>query len=175
MKVAFCSAEVAPFAKVGGLADVAGSLPKALVEKGHDVTLFMPAYGMVIADAQYGAKLLRDDLLVRVNAYRLTRAKLWEICWEGLRIWLIDGDGTFEKVEASPAIYSPSRDDYLFFSRAVMEACESTGWMPDVVSAHDWHMGLIPVMIRHDAPTVWRDTATTFTIHRAATRRCATR
>lgn len=168
MRIAFCSAEVSPFAKVGGLADVAGSLPRALTEHGHEVTVFMPAYGMVIDDPRYGAKLVCDDLIVRVNPYRLLRARIWEVRWHGVRHWLIDGDGVFARVRRSEEVYTMHRDDYLFFSRAVMAACEHLDWFPEVVSAHDWHMGFVPVVVRQGEAEEWEHIGTTFTIHNLA-------
>ncbi len=168
MRVLFCSAEVAPFAKVGGLADVAGSLPKALSALGHEVIVCMPAYGMVVTDPRWSAKLLRDDLLVRVNAFKLVRAKLYEINYDSLKVWLIDGDGLFSKIEKSEDVYSPTRDDYLFFSQAALEVCEELDWIPDVVSAHDWHMAFLPVMIRETKGKEWEKVATTYTIHNLA-------
>ncbi|MES1227315.1 MAG: glycogen/starch synthase, partial [Armatimonadota bacterium] len=101
-------------------------------------------------------------------AYRLVRARLWEVCYHGVRYWLIDGDGIFTRVRRSEDIYTMHRDDYLFFSRAVMEACESLSWIPEVVSAHDWHMGFLPVVVRHRASALWDTVGTTFTIHNLA-------
>ena len=62
MKILFVSAEMSPFAKTGGLADVAGSLPKALAEMGHDVRAVMPRYGMIKGDFDYVT-----DFAVRID------------------------------------------------------------------------------------------------------------
>lgn len=168
MRIAVCSAEAAPFAKVGGLADVIGSLPAALARRGHDVVVFMPAYGMVIDDPAFETRLVTDDVLVRVSAYRLVRARVWETVRDGVRHWLIEGDGAFARVRDSQSIYTMHRDDYLFFTRAVVEVCESLAWIPEVVSCHDWHMGLIPAVIQTDSSDLWNSVATTFTIHNFA-------
>ena len=68
MKILFVSAEVAPFAKVGGLADVAGSLPKALSALGHEVRVVMPAYPMVIQDPRWNAQVV-DRTQVALNPF----------------------------------------------------------------------------------------------------------
>lgn len=168
MRIAICSAEAAPFAKVGGLADVIGSLPPALAKLGHDVVVVMPAYGMIIDDPEVPTRLLTDDVLVRVSAYRLVRARVWETVRDGVRHWLIEGDGAFARVRDSQSVYTMHRDDYLFFTRALVEVCESLGWIPEVVSCHDWHMGLIPAVIQTDSSEVWQSVATSFTIHNFA-------
>jgi starch synthase len=165
MRIAICSAEVAPFAKVGGLADVIGSLPAELAKLGHDVVVMMPAYGMVIDDPAVPTRLLSDDVLVRVSAYRLVRARVWETVRDGVRHWLIEGDGAFSRVRESASVYTMHRDDYLFFTRAVVEVCETLNWIPEVVSSHDWHMGLISAVIRTDSSELWNSVGTTFTIH----------
>lgn len=168
MKVAFCSAEVSPFAKVGGLADVAGSLPKELTRLGHEVVVFMPAYGLVVNDPQWKAKKIATDVLVKVNGSRLERATVFEILHDSLKVWLIECGNLFGRIERSEEVYSPRRDDYLFFSRAVLDVCESLNWIPDVVSAHDWHMGFLPVMIDQETRPKFANTASTFTIHNLA-------
>lgn len=168
MKVLFCSAEVAPFAKVGGLADVAGSLPKALAALGHDVVVAMPAYGMVVNDPRWGFTKTKSEVLVRVNGHRLVRADRWEATFDGVTHWLIDGEGAFAGVQRSQDVYSPQRDDYLFFSHAALEMCQESDWLPDVVSAHDWHMGFLPVLVKETRRGDWDSVASTFTVHNLA-------
>jgi len=168
MRILFCSAEVAPFAKVGGLADVAGSLPKALSALGHEVIVAMPGYGMVVNDPQWGFAKTKSEVLVKVNGHRLVRADLWEATIDGVKFWLVDGEGAFAGVSKSQEVYSPQRDDYLFFSHAVLEMCQESEWLPDVVSAHDWHMGFLPVLIKEARHGDWDSVASTFTIHNLA-------
>jgi len=169
MRVLFCSAEVAPFAKVGGLADVAGSLPKALAQAGKDVVVCMPAYGMILANPDWGVRKVRENIFVRVNAYTLAKATLYETTLaDGVQLWLIDGEDRFAKIQRSEDVYSPTRDDYLFFSQAAMQVCHEQKWMPDVIHAHDWHMGFIPVLLRETHHGAWENVASVFTIHNLA-------
>lgn len=169
MKILFCSAEVAPFAKVGGLADVAGSLPKSLADLGHDVVVCMPAYGLVVNDERWNVRPIKTDLFVRVNSYTLLKATVYEADFgHGVRFWLIDGPEIFSRATRSQEVYSFAREDYIFFSQAVMEACQDLQWMPDVIHAHDWHMGLVPVLLRETRHGDWDNVASCFTIHNLA-------
>lgn len=162
MKVLFVAAEVAPFAKVGGLADVAGSLPKALAALGHDVRVLMPAYRMVLDDPRWGVEAAGE---FPVDGWR---AKLWHSKSHGLDLWLIGGIEAFDLVEDSRSVYSPDRDAYLDFSRAALQMQSATGWLPDVVHAHDWHTGFIPVLIKEDGGHDWDRVASVFTVHNLA-------
>lgn len=164
MKILIASVEVAPFAKVGGLADVAGSLPKALASLGHDVRVVMPAYGMVLRDWRSEQVASFDT---QVNPGRVVPTTIHRLQERGLDVWLVAGDPEFEAVEASEELYAPGRDAYLFFSRAVLAACRETGWMPDVVHANDWHTGFLPVLMRN-ADEAWESVASVFTIHNLA-------
>ncbi|MBL8059298.1 MAG: glycogen synthase [Chthonomonas sp.] len=156
MKILFVSVEVAPWAKVGGLADVAGSLPQALRELGHDVRVLMPAYGMVVQ----GKKPVKT-FTVKVNPETTYRASLYEI--EG--VWMVNCPEFFGSAMRSEEVYAYGRDAYLFLSQAAIELCEGEDWIPDVVHANDWHTGFTPVMIREKAGSKWDRTATIFTIH----------
>lgn len=175
MRVLFVSAEVSPYAKVGGLADVAGSLPKALIDQGHDVRVVMPAYGLVVEDPAFAVERLGLEFFVRVNDSRFVRAELFETRSAGFPVWLVDGEHggvggspIFRRARTSQEVYSFHRDDYLFFCQAALEACQDTGWWPDVVHCHDWHTGLLPAMLKHTRGGDWEKVATVFTIHNFA-------
>ncbi len=167
MRLLFLSVEVEPFAKVGGLADVIGSLPRALLELGHDVRVVMPAYGMVVRDPRWGAELVRAQFPVAVNPKTTVLADLYRVEHEGVTLWLIDGDDFFGGVERSQDVYTPGRDAYLFFSLAALTACDLMDWRPDVVHAHDWHTGFAPVFVR-ERMRGWDAVGTCFTIHNLA-------
>src|SRR5688572_27985625 len=133
MRIFFASAEVAPLSKVGGLADVVGSLPKALVQKGHDVRIVTPGHGKGVPE---GFKQIKT-LELSTAGY-----KGKAIIWEGM---LSGGVITYVVEEA--ALFGPDNsiygkeDDlirYLFFSKAALETCKSIGWQPDVIHCNDW-------------------------------------
>ncbi len=168
MKVLLCSVEVSPFAKVGGLADVIGALPKALGHLGHDAIVFMPAYGMVVKDKRYGAKKILAEFPVVLNKNKTIKAELYEIEYGGLKVWLVDGGKTFAKVARSEEVYTPTRNDYLFYSLSAMAACEAMNWIPDIVHSHDWHTAFIPVLMRERFSPKWDSVGATYTIHNLA-------
>lgn len=168
LKVLFVSAEVAPFAKVGGLADVAGSLPKALSALGHDVRVLMPAYGLLPADKALGVRSLGEPWRVSLNPKLGFDARLWQFSYLGLNVWALGGGHLFDGVLSSEEIYSPGRDAYLFLAKAAIEACQNQGWIPDVIHCHDWHTGFLPVLLEELADSRWDFTAACMTIHNLA-------
>ena len=161
MKILFASVEVAPFAKVGGLADVAGSLPKALAALGHDVRILMPAYQMVVE----GQKPVAHGIPVPVNPHWHPATDLYEMDLEGVPVWLVGRQGIFDETFRSEEVYRYGRDAYLFFAQAALSVCEHQGWIPDVIHANDWHTGFLPVFLREKAGEKWDKTASVYTIH----------
>jgi starch synthase len=144
LKILFLSAEVAPFAKAGGLADVCGSLPKALAAFGHEVRVVMPAYGSVEAALRTGAHGIRPHpvTLQVPMATGTSPAGVLETTLPGSRvpIYFIAERHRFGD---RPFYYGYPDDPYrfAFFSRAALDlVIAALGWRPDVVHAHDWHV-----------------------------------
>ena len=160
MQIVFAAAEAAPYAKVGGLADVAGSLPQALAALGHDVTLYLPLHRTIdrakfqITDRAPSRSVPYGKAKVRVSYPSVMR--------DGVRVVFVRNDQRIgrDKVYGEP-------DDakrYAFFCRAVFEDLLESP--PDVVHAHDWHAALlVPLVSRSRALS---DTSTVFTIHNLA-------
>ena len=152
LRILLLSAEVAPFAKTGGLGDVAGALPKALAALGHDVRVVMPAYQAQERAARAGEggfSPLPGALGVPAGA-GLLQAGVFKTVLPGsdVPVYLIAERSHFDR----PNIYGYDDDPYrfAFFSRAALELAASLGFRPDLVHAHDWHA----------APAVmWLDTA----------------
>ncbi|HKW78135.1 MAG TPA: glycogen/starch synthase [Candidatus Limnocylindria bacterium] len=158
MHVVFVSAEAAPYAKVGGLADVAGSLPQALAAQGHQVTLYLPLHG-TIDRAKWGIPARGPSRSVPFGP-RNARTAYPSIERDGVRVVFVDN----ARLLARDRVYGAPDDDkrYAFFCRAVLE--DIRGARPDIVHAHDWHAALlIPLAAR-----TMRRTATVFTIHNLA-------
>lgn len=168
LKVLFVSAEVSPFAKVGGLADVAGSLPKALRSLGHDVTVVMPAYQMVLDDPRWTITDVRESIPVCINPDWQVDAWVKETSMDGVRVLLIGGADFFTQATTSERIYLPGVEQYLFFSEAVLQVARVIDLRPDVVHCNDWQTGFIPVLMREKYASNWSRTAAVFTIHNLA-------
>jgi starch synthase len=142
LKILLLSAEVAPFAKAGGLADVCGSLPKALAALGHDVRVVMPAYAAVeaaLATGKYG--IHADPLTLRVpTGHGPVAAGVLEATLpdSDVPIYFIAERRLFDR----PFFYGYGDDPYrfAFFSRAALDLMiAALDWRPDIVHAHDWH------------------------------------
>jgi starch synthase len=143
LKILFLSAEVAPFAKAGGLADVCGSLPKALAALGHDVRVVTPAYAPIEAavhDGKYGVRIHPVTLQVPMGIAAFPAGVL-ETTLPGttVPVYFVAERHAFGD---RPFFYGYRDDAYrfAFFSRAALDlAVAALGWRPDVVHAHDWH------------------------------------
>ena len=156
----FAAAEAAPYAKVGGLADVAGSLPQALAALGHDVTVYLPLHSTVDR-TRFGIPASGPT---RSVAYGKTVARVAypAIHRDGVRVVFVDNARRL----ARDKVYGAKDDNkrYAFFCRAVFEDVREA--KPDVVHAHDWHTALLVPLVRR-ARSLAR-TATIFTIHNLA-------
>lgn len=142
LKILFIAAEVAPFSKTGGLADVTGSLPKALASLGHDVRIVTPAHRSIEAAARIGRWGTRWlDLRLRTPVGGgLVEAGVLEATLPGsaVPVWFVAERQLFDR----PRVYGDQDDAwrYAFFSRAALDlAVAAMGWRPDVVHVHDWH------------------------------------
>lgn len=168
MKILFVSVEVAPFAKVGGLADVAGSLPKALHSLGHDVRIAMPAYRMVLEDPRWNIVPQLASLKVELGNHRLVEGHVSSTTIGEVPVMLVGGDDAFERAVNSQTVYGLGFTQYLYLCKACLRACEDLNWIPDVIHCNDWHTGFLPVMLRLQSGDQWNDTASVFTIHNFA-------
>ena len=163
MKILFASSEVAPFIKTGGLADVAGSLPAALAENGHDVHVILPLYEKI--GPQWREQMtLRTKFAVSL-AWRKAYCGIFELQQGGVTYWFVDNEYYFKR----NSIYGHFDDGerFAYFSRAIIEAPNQLNWIPDVIHCNDWQTALVPIYLLerdHFAPHL-ANTKTVFTIH----------
>jgi starch synthase len=165
MRVAILSSEVVPFAKTGGLADVAGALPKALAQRDVDARIILPLY------QQIDRSLLNEPVIEDVpvewrGQTRLTR--VYQSDAAGAPAYLIDAPDFFAK----PSIYGYSNDHerFAFFSRAALALLKHLDWQPDVVHGNDWPCGfaMAELRARRRYDDFFRPTKTLFSIHNLA-------
>jgi starch synthase len=160
VQIVFAAAEAAPYAKVGGLADVAGSLPQALAALGHDVTLYLPLH-RTIDRTKFQ---ITDRAPSRSVPYGKAKLKVLypSVVRDGVRVVFVRNDQRLGR----DRVYGEPDDAkrYALFCRAVLEDIRDSP--PDVVHAHDWHAALlVPLVARTRALAA---TSTVFTIHNLA-------
>lgn len=144
MKVLMISAEVAPFAKVGGLADVAGSLPKALAARGVDIRVIMPKYRTVV-QAGYSLHRALESVYVPMPSY-MSGCALDEARLPGtdIPIYFVEHDLYFDRdsVYGTGGGFPDNFERLAFFCRASLAALEGLQWQPDVLHLNDYHTTL---------------------------------
>ena len=168
MRVLYVSAEVAPFAKVGGLADVAAGLPKAIKALGHDCRVILPYYQLIAENTRWKTKVVVEKFEVALNPVLTKKAQLRQLEFEGMTYYFIETDEWFTEAVDSASMYRPGGEVHAFFVSAVLRAMELLDWIPDVVHANDWHTGFLPVMLKEKAAPAWSRTGSVFTIHNMA-------
>lgn len=172
LRILLISPEVEPFAKTGGLADVAGALPKALEALGHDVRVFMPKHRGI--DRHAGSlRTVLPETRIPIADRTFEGAVLEGRMGRAIPVYFLQRDAYYDR----ESLYTTAQGDYwdncerfIFFCRAVPEMLRALGWTPQLIHANDWQSGLVPVYLE----TLYRDdpalagVATLFTIHNLA-------
>lgn len=170
MKVFIVSAEAVPFAKVGGLADVAGSLPTALRAQDIDARVIMPSYGF-IDHAKHN--------ISRLFSFQFTHRKgtsdvdVYTCIHDGVPIYFVQALPYFGEDQTVYSDWNWDVPRFIFFNQVAMAVAwqlqERLGWFPDVFHVNDWHTSLIPFLLAEskDKPE-WSQVASVVTIHNIA-------
>ncbi|HEV7799034.1 MAG TPA: glycogen/starch synthase, partial [Pyrinomonadaceae bacterium] len=165
MRVAILSSEVVPFAKTGGLADVAGALPKALAKQEVDARVILPLFQQ-IDRSLLSAEVIEDVPVEWRGQIRATR--IYQSDAAGAPAYLIDAPEFFAK----PSIYGYSNDHerFAFFCRAALALIKHIEWQPDIVHGNDWPCGfaMMELRARRRYDEFFRSIKTLFSIHNLA-------
>jgi starch synthase len=165
-KILFVTSEAHPLIKTGGLADISGSLPKALLDLGVDVRLIIPNYQAIKAteDVYYKSTVRVNNIDANILETRLPGTQL--------PVWLVDCPEFFgfagnPYVDKHGKAWGNSAERFALFCRIVVEVAMNRGyldWTPDIVHCNDWQSGLVPALLSLEALRP----ATVFTIHNLA-------
>jgi starch synthase len=171
MKVLYASFECTPFVKVGGLADVVGSLPKVLKDMSVDVRIVIPLHKKIDRE-KFKLKNLGLKVLIPVgNEY--IEGSIWTTKNDNVQVYFIENTRFFDRTE----VYATEEGDYqdnplrfIFFSRAVLETAKAVDFQPDIIHCHDMQTGLIPAYLKtlYKIDAFFQNTKTVFTIHNIA-------
>jgi starch synthase len=174
VKVAICVSEAVPFAKTGGLADVAGALPEALKKTGITPIVVMPGYGHIFEKFK-GMEEVNGRITLVMNREYAEEFGLYRIFHRGVYFYFVRNDKFF----ARDNLYGTSLGDYSdndirfgFFARAVFRVLEAAGFIPHIIHLHDYHFALSALLLRDiksgNKQSAFRKTKTVFTIHNIA-------
>ncbi|HEY1805254.1 MAG TPA: glycogen synthase GlgA [Terracidiphilus sp.] len=172
MQIVFAASEATPFAKTGGLADVAGALPRELVKLGEKVTVFLPFYARVRRLIDGEPKVAIRALTIPFRYYNRFVNVIDAGERDGVQHYFIDCPELFDRKELygeSGGEYPDNAERFGLFCRAVIEATKQLG-VPDVFHVHDWQAALIPVYLKtvYAGDPALRSAAAVLTIHNAA-------
>ncbi len=176
MRILIVASEVVPFAKTGGLADVAGALPVELARKGHDVRVAMPKYA-VVDETRFELIPILNEIIVRLgDTSYMTQIKRSYFPQTQIPVYFVQSQALYGRV----GLYQENGEDYRdndvrfgVFCKAVIWLLKALDWMPDVIHCNDWQTALIPIYLRHDPEVAAADPQlpplpVLFTIHNLA-------
>ena len=148
MKILYVSPEIAPFAKTGGLADVAQALPKAIKKLGHDIRTVMPKY-LLMADQ--GLTMERAATISVHMHNGLHGAVLWQAENGSVPTYFIENDAYFYRdgfYGLGDWNYPDNLERFVFFCKAALECCKAVDFAPDMIQCNDWQTAALPAMLK---------------------------
>jgi starch synthase len=168
LRICFVASEVAPLAKTGGLADVAGALPRYLHSKHHDVRLIMPLYSRIDTRAleMHPVQFLQQVPLALGSHVFEFSVYTTQLPGSSLMIYLVHCPALDDR----PGIYTGGVDEHLRFlllTRAAIETCQRMGFAPHIFHCNDWHTAFGPLYLRsvYNWDRLFTGTRTVLTIH----------
>lgn len=173
--ILFTASEIYPFAKTGGLADVAYGLPLALRDLEHDIRVMLPKYGAIserknriheinrlkdipiqVGDREEPATVKSSSITnprTKVQAYMTTNYHYYDSKW-----------GVYSNPETGEE-YADNDERFIFFTRTIIETCLLLGWFPDIVHCNDWQTSLLAMYMRTKYREQFKNTKIILTIH----------
>lgn len=156
MKIAICAAEVVPFAKTGGLADVCGALPLALEEQNQEVIIIMPRY-KAIQDSKFTITRLKDDIS-------------YSVIGKNIKVYFIENDKYFFRDSLYVDKFGDYKDNlerFSYFCKRALSLLKEINYKADVIHIHDWQASLVPVYLKnlYKSDAFYQDMRTILTIH----------
>jgi starch synthase len=148
MKILFVSPEIAPYAKTGGLADVAKALPEALTSMGHDIRTIMPKY---LSIAEQNLAMERMTALTVQTHHGVHRGVLWQKENDSVPTYFVDNEAFFNR-EGFYGLgdwnYPDNLERFVFFCKAALACCKAIDFLPDVIHCNDWQTAALPAILK---------------------------
>ena len=175
MKVLFATFELAPFTKVGGLADVMGSLPKYLQSEDMEMAIFTPLIGSINQEKYNIQEIPNSQLRLKFGyaAEYIFTLKMCKLPNTNINVFFIDNPkffSCFNCVYPSGIDSWYEQERFITFSKAILEYARLLNFKPDIIHCNDWHTSMIPVWMKtsYKNDEFYRNTKTVFSIHNLA-------
>jgi starch synthase len=157
MKILLCASEAVPFAKTGGLADVAGALPLVLEQEGQEVVMVIPGYKAVHNVKNLSLRKLKDDIS-------------YTVIGKNIKVYIIENDAYFNRdflYGDKKGDYPDNLDRFSYYCQRSLELIKEIKFKPDVIHCHDWQSGLVAVYLKtkFNNDNFYKNIKTVFTIH----------
>ncbi|QGQ47644.1 glycogen synthase GlgA [Metabacillus sediminilitoris] len=163
MNVLFAVSECVPFVKSGGLADVAGALPKELKKLGIDVRVILPKYNLI--PEKYRELMVKVDEITVPVGWRQQYCGIEMLEYEGITYYFLDHEYYYYR----DSLYGHYDDGerFSFFCKGVLETIKAIDFQPDLIHTHDWHTGMINFLLKEEyrEDSFYKHIKTVFTIH----------
>lgn len=175
--VLYVSTEVSPFAKTGGLADVANALPISLFNSGVEIRVVMPKYGFISERRSRLHEVIRlKDIPVSLNGeIRKINVRVGVLPETRVQVYFIDNEEFFKRdsLYTNPKTQADYEDNHVrfaFFAKSVFEMLKRLGWQPNIIHCNEWHTGLIPLFLKthYKNDEFFAHAKTLFTVHNTA-------
>ena len=166
LNILFCASEMAPFAKTGGLGDVAKALPKALKKAGHNVKVVIPRYYKI---DRANLEHIPGSIGIKMGDETLW-AGIYKKDFEGIEVYFIDYELFFGRsglYDEGGYAYKDNDKRFIFFSKAAFELAKFLNFKPDIIHSNDWHTATQPILLNTilKKDEFFKHTASIFTIH----------
>lgn len=142
--ILFAAGEGLPFIKTGGLADVIGSLPQALLKQGYEVRVVLPLYKKIAEKNKKDFTFVGTRQIVAGYINQPANFYMQEL--NGVTYYFVEHQGYFERETLYG--YPDDGERFAFFQRAILELLEEVNWVPDILHEHDWQVGMLPLLAK---------------------------
>lgn len=173
-RILYVTSEIDPFLKLTNAADLIRLLPQKIQEKGHDIRIFMPKFGVINERRNRLHEVVRlSGINIRVaGEEKPLTIKVASIPTAKLQVYFLDNEDYFKRKSvltdpSSQAFHHDNDERSIFFCKGVIETVKKLGWAPHIIHCHDWMTSFLPLYLRthyKDDP-MFKNTKTVFTVY----------
>lgn len=174
LRILYVTAEIDPFLKISSVADMVRQLPQGLQEKGHEIRILMPKFGVINERRNRLHEVVRlSGINIRVgDEEKPLTIKVASIPNAKLQVYFLDNEDYFRRksVLTDPEnnqFYSDNDERAIFFCKGVIETVKKLGWAPDIIHCHDWMTSFIPLYLKthYQNDPMFKNTKVVFTLY----------